>query len=211
MNHFYLSIRTVSKTLIVAGIFAVFVFVGTDAYAGTVQMRAKNNTHPTYSSASTYDSTVRAEPGDQLSFRMLFLGDAAATTLTVDFPANLTFVSGSTATVSGNSATANVVDSDTVQWTFTSGTTEIITFNATVAAGNNFTGTDHSIEASFSTNGTPATSDTATITVGPIVTGVTPSTGNNASAVSITSINGHGFTGTTAAARVPSRPCGSSA
>lgn len=178
-------------------IMAVYTFAHADvAYAGTIQMRVKNLTHTSYSTASDYASSARTEPGDTLSFRMFFLGDAAASEFTVDFPVDLTFVSGSTSISSGNAATVTEVDADTIKWTFAPSAAQVMTFRAMVKSGASLS-TTHTQTISFSTNGTPATSDNATVKIGPIVTDVTPSSNTNDSAQLIT-ITGHGLTGATA-------------
>jgi hypothetical protein len=193
----YMILRRATYAILSISLLAIGFFAVETANAGTVQMRVKNNTHTSYSSGTppnNYSDTVRAEPGDELEFRMLFLGDSSASTITVDFPSGLTFVNNSTSVCSTcNVAGENNVDTDTIRWSFAPATTQIITFTATVANGSNLP-TDHSLEMSFSNNGTPTTSDTATITTGPIVTSVSPSSAVNSAASKIT-ITGHGFTG----------------
>ncbi|MDP3995407.1 MAG: hypothetical protein Q8P78_02215 [bacterium] len=185
MNNFYFSIRSISKTIMVMGVFALFLAAGAHAQAADDKAEIKVST-----TNSNFLSSVSVNPGSTIYFQMFYNSASTATTFTVDFPSNLSFADSSTANA--------ILDSDTVQWTFADANTKVITFSAIVASGAAFVGTDHTLEVSFTTNGVPGSSTTATAIVGPIITGITPSTGNNLFGVPITEISGHGLASTTA-------------
>ncbi|MDP3995210.1 MAG: IPT/TIG domain-containing protein, partial [bacterium] len=197
MNHTHISIRIFVKILLTVAVLIASASGVPALAADSATMRVKNITHPAYSLAETYNEAAGSEPGDIMNFRMIYSSATPATSMEVVLPDNLSFADA-VSVVAGTAAAAQV-SGQTIVFSFTASTFQIITFNATVASGSNFTGTDHSIEMSFSTNGTPTASDTATITVGPIVTGITPSTGNNSGGIVITEIMGHGLAGATSA------------
>jgi len=192
MNQSYFSIHSISKTFIIAGIFSVFMFAAASAQAAP-QITVKNETNPSYSAGSTFASDVRAEPGDTLIFQM-FGNSTSASSFIVTLPADLSYSSDTTDLTITPSASANA-SGQTITWNFTTNSFQVIQFRAGVVSGSSL-GTNHSLSISFTTDGA-VSSNSATITTGPIVMGVTPSTGNNLNAVAITALNGHGFTGAT--------------
>lgn len=160
------------KTLVIATAFFASLAIASSVSAADVAQIKVSTTN------SNFLSSVSVNPGATVYFQIFYNSASTATTFTVDFPSNLSFADAST-------------------WTFAAANTKVITFSATVASGADFVGTDHTLEVSFTTDGVPVSSTTATITVGPIVTGITPSVGNNLFAVPITQISGHGLTSTT--------------
>ncbi len=172
------------KTLVIATAFFASLALAAQAEAAP-QLRVKNT-------GGSFAASVRAEPGETLEFQM-FGNNTSAGSFSITLPADLTYVSS---TFSNPSATTSA-SGQTVSWNFNTNSNAVIRFTATVASGSSLS-TNHTLNLTFTTD-TAATSDTATVTTGPIVTSVTPSSNANTSAVSI-SIAGHGFTGTSAVA-----------
>lgn len=194
MNTQAIKLNSFLKSLAIAGVFGLSFVLSSQAQAAP-QLQVKNDTHATYSAGTppnNFAASVRAEPGDTLQFQM-FGNFTAASTYTVVLPNDLTYA----ATVSSNPAASVSASGQTITWTFTTSSTEVIKFTATVAAGPNLSAS-HNLSVNFTTD-TAATSNSATITTGPIVTAVTPGSGGDITATEITII-GHGFTGTTAVA-----------
>ncbi len=179
-----------------------FIFGGEVWAVDSATLRVKNNTNGSYTTPNdTYANTVRAEPSDILSFRFIYSSATPASSVTITLPSGLTYA-GSLVTVLGSTVSASA-SGQNITFTFSSATSQIFTFNASVANGSNLN-TNHTLTPSFTTNGSPAaddgtTSTTNTITTGPVVTGVSPSSGGDSAPNSIT-ITGHGFAGTTAVA-----------
>jgi len=161
---------------------AGFLFFSDSANAAT-EMKAKGTQDSDYVSATT------AEPEDTISLQMFHNGDSVSTFI-LTLPDDLTYIR--TDTASPNPATLSSIDANTYRWTFAPSTFQIIQLTATVASGGSLS-TDHTLEASFTTSGAHV-SNIASITTGPIVTALTPSSATNASAELIT-ITGHGFLG----------------
>ncbi len=174
-----------------------------DSALAATTMGVKNTTtgHATYSLNSTYADSVRAEPGDTLEFQMVASG-AASTGITVVLPANLTYTTTSSAST-GAVATVNV-SGQTIDWTYPSTSAAVIRFTAAVASGSTLS-TSHNLSVAFTTN--TALTSTATVTIGPIITSASPSTGGDLSAVDIT-LTGHGFTQVGDISSVVLRPTG---
>lgn len=178
-----------------AGVFAASFAVAAEAQAAP-QFRVKNT-------GGSFAASVRAEPGETLEFQM-FGNNTSSGAFSVTLPSDLSY----TATAFSAPAASTSSSGQTVTWNFNTASNAVIRFTATVAAGGSL-GANHTLNVTFSTD-TAATSDTATVTTGPIVTGINPSSCNNANAVpfngtangctSGSGIAGHGFTGATSAA-----------